>query len=180
MPANTARQVLLAKGAGKPVVIVGVTGHQNLGDRAATDWVRSTFDAQLHRVGATLGLSSLAVGADQIFVASLQAARLPFEVVVPCRHYEQTFGDDSARARYRELLASATRLHELPYEHPNEEAFFAAGKWIVARCELLFAVWNGLPARGVGGTGDVVGVAKASKRPWIHIDPVRRTVRDMP
>jgi hypothetical protein len=34
-----------------------------------------------------------------------------------------------------------------------------------ARAEVLIAVWDGLPARGLGGTADVVAYAKQCGRP---------------
>ena len=36
----------------------------------------------------------------------------------------------------------------------------AAGKSIVDSCEMLIAIWDGKPARGLGGTGDVVRYAR--------------------
>ena len=67
-----------------------------------------------------------------------------------------------------------------PFPGPSEQAFLEAGKYIVTHCELLFAVWNALPARGVGGTADIVMFAKSVNRPWIHIKPGERTVRYVP
>lgn len=161
-------------------MIVGITGHQDIGDAAAVAWVRKSLDQQVRQHGATLGLSSLAVGADQLFVNVLRATDIPFEAVIPCALYDESFTDERARSTYRKLLSVAQRVHHLPYTRPNEEAFFAAGKWIVAHCDLLLAVWNGLPARGRGGTADVVTVAIHSQRAWVHIDPVKRTARLSP
>ncbi len=157
-------------------MIVGVTGHQDIGDAATVAWVRGELENQLCLHGATLGLSSLARGADQLFVDALRALAIPFEVVIPSAAYEETFPDESARSRYRMLLSLATRIHYLPYPRPSEEAFFAAGKWIVHHCDLLLAVWNGRPARGLGGTGDVVQVALDMRRTWVHVNPNKKSV----
>jgi hypothetical protein len=157
-------------------VIVGITGHQDLGDAAAVAWVHGTLIEQIARRRVHRGLSSLAAGADQIFAEVLQSARIELEAVIPCAGYEVTFGDDAARAGYERSLAVAASVHRLPFGSPSEQAFLAAGAWIVSHCDLLIAVWNGLPARGIGGTGDVVALAQAQGRAWLHLDPVERTV----
>jgi hypothetical protein len=46
-----------------------------------------------------------------------------------------------------------------------------AGRATVAHCDLLIAVWDGLKARGHGGTGEVVELAVARGRPIAHIPP---------
>lgn len=158
-------------------MIIGVTGHQDIGDEESIAWVRGALGQQLRFHCATLGLSSLAVGSDQLFAEVLIAADLPFEVVIPCVKYEDAFSDEQARSTYRRLLATARRAHCLPYDRPSEEAFFAAGKWIVSHCDLLLAVWDGLPAQGLGGTADVVAAAIHSHRAWVHIDPTQKRIR---
>lgn len=139
-------------------------------------WIRTALVEQIDRCSVRRGLSSLAIGVDQMFVEILQAAAIEFEAVIPCEGYETTFGDDAARARYAGLVTAAAAVHRLAFPGPAGDAFLAAGEWILARCDLLIAVWNGLPARGLGGTADVVALARARRRPWIHIDPVARTV----
>lgn len=156
-------------------MIAGITGHQNPGDATVLQWIRATLAEQIADRAIRRGLSSLAVGVDQIFVEVLQSMQIEFEAVIPCEGYEATFGDAAARARYARLLAGAATVHQLPFRTPTEQAFFAAGKWIVSRCDVLIAVWNGRPARGLGGTADVVAVARAQGRPWIHLDPLART-----
>lgn len=157
-------------------MIAGITGHQHPGDAAMTAWIRTALVEQIGRGSVRRGLSSLAIGVDQMFVEILRAREIAFEAVIPCEGYEATFGDDAARARYAGLVTAAAVVHHLPFPCPTGDAFFAAGEWIVARCDLLIAVWNGLPARGLGGTADVVALARARRRSWIHIDPVARTI----
>jgi hypothetical protein len=159
-------------------VIVGVTGHQNLGDENAVEWIRDALNRQITEHPISRGLSSLALGADQLFVEALRAAQIAYDAVIPCENYESTFADTVTRARYQRLLADAARIHTLPYSSPSEEAFFAAGKWIVLHCDLVIAVWNGKPARGLGGTADVVAFVGAEGKPWIHIDTTKLTIID--
>ena len=42
---------------------------------------------------------------------------------------------------------------------------------LVRRCDLLIAIWDGLPPRGRGGTADVITEARRSGVPVVWIDP---------
>jgi hypothetical protein len=53
-----------------------------------------------------------------------------------------------------------------------ESAFFAAGRYIVEQCDLLIAVWDGQPSKGLGGTGDVVAYARGVNRQVVVLDPI--------
>jgi hypothetical protein len=59
----------------------------------------------------------------------------------------------------------------LPFEEPSEKAFFEAGKRIVDWADLLVAVWDGGPARGFGGTADVVRYAEERGRSLLILWP---------
>ena len=45
-----------------------------------------------------------------------------------------------------------------------------------AQPDLIFAVWTGKPAKGKGGTADIVAYAIDKKIPVVHINPLERTV----
>jgi hypothetical protein len=155
-------------------VIVAVTGHRDL--RGAEEWVRQEIDHAVSEIGATRGLTSLADGADQIFADVLLARRVPFHAVIPCAQYATCF--DATLVRYRRLLAAAENVITLPFDLPSNEAYMAAGVRVVDDAAVLIAVWDGLPARGPGGTGDVVAHARAIGRRVIHLDPFQRRRRD--
>lgn len=159
-------------------MIAGVSGHRDLGEAAAIAWVRGAIDVELQRHAVTHGMTSLAEGADQLFAQLLASHGIPFDAVIPCDGYDETFTTPSALASFQDLLARASKIHRLPFVTPTEEAFLAAGKWIVNHCELLVAVWNGLPARGLGGTGDIVAYAQERNRRWIHLNPIDRSVAE--
>jgi hypothetical protein len=138
----------------------GVTGHQILPprivDRAVEHWRRVLPD------GAQLcGVSSLAEGADQLFAAHVLAAGGVLEVILPCEDYASSLVTDDGRVRFEELRRAAGTVITLPYPKPSEQAFLAAGQILVERCDHLFAVWDGGPARGLGGTADIVTYARA-------------------
>jgi hypothetical protein len=46
------------------------------------------------------------------------------------------------------------------YEERDPISFMAASMFMLRRVDELFAVWDGLPARGFAGTADVVAHAR--------------------
>jgi len=154
---------------------IGITGHQRLrpGSRG-WDWIEAAMRdvARDHAIGCAI--SALAAGVDQRFARIALELGATLEVIVPCRDYADVFGD---RTAYQELLGSAALIDRLPFDQCDEQAYYAAGQVVVARCDLVLAVWDGQPAKGFGGTGDIVDYARAVGRPTIHIDPQRGIVR---
>jgi hypothetical protein len=107
----------------------------------------------------------LAAGADQLFAELVVGRGGELRAVIPCAGYEETFADRRDKDRYRTLLNSATSVVELPFPSPSEEAYFAAGQRVVDSCDELVAVWDGLPAKGRGGTADIVAYAREQRKP---------------
>ena len=144
---------------------IGCTGHQTLSPLTRRR-VAAALATQIAKVEDDLvGLCSLAVGADQIFAHILLASGGRLHVVIPCQGYVGAFGDEAARREFERLLSAAHEVTELPFSEPSEEAFMAAGRTVADRCDLLLAVWDGQPAAGLGGTGDVVSHATGRGTP---------------
>ncbi|MFF5289211.1 hypothetical protein [Paractinoplanes globisporus] len=142
----------------------GVTGHRilppSIVDCAVRHWTRVLpTGSRLH------GVSNLADGADQLFAAHVLAAGGTLEVVLPCAGYAGSLIADDSRTRFEDLRRAAATVVTMPYPEPSDQAFLAAGQALVDRCDHLFAVWDGHPARGLGGTADVVAYAKECGRP---------------
>jgi hypothetical protein len=138
----------------------GVTGHRilplSIVECAVRHWGRVLpTGAHLH------GVSNLADGADQLFAAHVLAAGGTLEVVLPCERYAGSLIGEESRTRFEDLRRAAATVLTMPYPEPSEQAFLAAGQALVDRCDHLFAVWDGRPARGVGGTADVVAYARS-------------------
>ena len=51
----------------------------------------------------------------------------------------------------------------------NRHAYLQAGRATVAHCDILIAVWDGLPPRGRGGTGEIVELAIQRGTAIIHL-----------
>ncbi|MFD7705776.1 hypothetical protein ACFV6E_15555 [Streptomyces sp. NPDC059785] len=143
---------------------IGVTGHREI-PAAVLPSVRSRMEAELRTGQALEALSSLAAGADQLFAELALDCGVPLTAVIPGMDYEAHIGGDEVRAAYRRLLKSASSRVELPLEPTHDEAYYAAGRWIVDHADRLVAVWDGCPARGLGGTGDIVAYARRTGVP---------------
>ncbi|TCC36330.1 hypothetical protein [Kribbella speibonae] len=145
------------------MTIVGVSGHQRLPAIAVALAERELRLLFADLDGPLIGLSSLAIGADQLFAQLILDTGGELHAVIPAVGFEKTF-DDNARSSYFALLSKATQVTTLDYPMPSEEAYDAAGRFVVDHCDLLFAVWDGKPARGPGGTADAVGYARELHR----------------
>ena len=156
---------------------VGLTGHQDLGSSENRAWVANALRKEIAKPSLTEGFTSLANGADQLYALLLTQIGKPYTVVVPCRRYELTFTSLDIRDRYRHLLDGARERVDLDFVEPTEEAFWAAGKKVVELSDYLIAVWNGRPAKGLGGTADVVRFGLNQGKLVVHINLLTRTVR---
>lgn len=141
------------------VVRIGVTGHRSL-PASVLPHVRPRMQELLREGGYLRVLTSLAAGADQLFAEVALDSGVPVTAVIPGMDYAAHLGDATDRAAYQRLLRCCIRRVDLPVEATHEEAYDAAGRWIVDHSDRLVAVWDGLPARGPGGTGDVVAYAR--------------------
>lgn len=141
---------------------LGISGHQEIPPLAFAT-VRKGISQILGEVARPLiGVTSLAAGADQVFAEEVLVSGGSLHVVVPSRSYEASFNSRSALAAFRRLLAAAEKVEYLDFQEPSETAYLAAGKRVVDVCEVLLAVWDGQPARGRGGTADIVDYARRS------------------
>ncbi len=156
----------------------GVTGHQELGEYKMVQWIRSKIEEAIDRHQVTMGFTSLAIGADQLFADVLCERHVPFTAVIPSEKYVHSFGEND-RARYYSLLTKAELVVTLSYPEPSEAAYMDAGRTVVDAVDLLIAIWNGKPARGLGGTADVVSYALNLSKRVLHINPDSRSVSEI-
>lgn len=194
-------------------LVLGVTGHRDIATRDPE--LGATVARELERLQRTFGrprtllLSCLAEGADRL-VARLAMEHLGAELVATLPlapdDYRRDFRSAASRAEFDALLAAASRRVVLIDGDPPEGGFrgaartrryACAGAYVVARSEVLIALWDGRPARGVGGTAELVGWMIAGEIPRdyasracgdepelmdgpgrvVHIDPGTRLVR---
>ncbi len=116
-------------------------------------------------------VTALADGADQIGARAALDAGFQIQAVLPFASgpYAETM-DSTARANFADLLSRCESTLELPGRGDDLlDAYVMAGRATVAHCDVLIAVWDGLPARGRGGTGEVVELALRAGAPVIHV-----------
>ena len=114
--------------------------------------------------GPLVGVSCLADGADQIFATEVISVGGLLEAVIPAKRYRDTLPQE-ARQAYDRLLERAANVRLMPYAKPEPASYMAAGRATLDGADELFAVWDGLPARGHGGTAEVVAHARSAGIP---------------
>ena len=162
-------------------LVVGVTGHRKLADEAR---LAAAVDAVLDTIvlraadGQLSVLSPLAEGADRLVAERVlaMAGAAELEAVLPMdeSEYEADFATDASKSEFRSLLARARTIHRLPRPSSREEAYAAAGRYVVDHCDVLIAIWDGTPGEGRGGTAEIVRYARRRRRAlaWIRPDAI--------
>ncbi|HLQ55113.1 MAG TPA: hypothetical protein VK162_12690 [Streptosporangiaceae bacterium] len=143
---------------------LAVSGHRNLpagSMRLVDEAIRSALSDGARNV---TGLSCLADGADQIFARAVLDLGGDIEAVIPAEKHRDGL-PGQAREEYDRLLAKAVAVHRLPFTESTPEAHMAAGEFMIGEADELFAVWDGKPGRGFGGTADVVALARERDLP---------------
>jgi hypothetical protein len=176
-------------------LVVGVTGHRKIAlDSDATNHIalsihnflsgmRDGLDriceksAFLSATNPALRLVSMAAeGADLIGMRCAHRLQIPIMSVLP--FYQEEYRKDFSRLEYLNLLeaildASISKL-ELPgTRDEGPRSYERANNVIISNCDVLIAIWDGLPASGVAGTGDVVQLAFERGIPVLVIDPAK-------
>lgn len=171
---------------------IGVSGHRNLKDPAKVkravenvlDHLDNTLQPQSRTPLQWTVISPLAKGADRIVAdAVLTHGPARLEVLSPFQldEYRRDFEKGEDRDGFERLLAKADSVHcasaGVPDEQANAETqtksrnrgYLAVGRSVVDACELLIVIWDGQPANGTGGTGDVVRYALQQQRTVIWV-----------
>jgi hypothetical protein len=174
------------------VISVGVTGHRAdvigaKGIESLRDRIRETLMLIANAGSALLErerdcfapgpprlrfISPIADGADQIAAEVALELGWEFQAILPFdrRTYRASLGNDGARESFDALLARANGVLELPGDPAQSlDAYVMTGRGTVAHCDILIAVWDGLPPRGRGGTGEVVQLALTRGTAIVHV-----------
>ncbi|KWW97804.1 hypothetical protein TH66_20390 [Carbonactinospora thermoautotrophica] len=145
---------------------IGITGHSGLPEDTAVLVYRALREGLEPYTGDELrGITCLAHGADQIFARAVLDAGGEYEVILPAPDYREAKVKPHNLAEFDELLAKAVQVTYMPFEKSGREAYMAASKELIRRSERLFAVWDGQPSGGYGGTADVVEAARKAGLP---------------
>lgn len=154
-------------------VIVGVTGHRDVSvnDQRLVQLIERelTRIARISRGAPLLILSGLAEGADRLVVdAARRALGGTYWAVLPLPDalYSRDFTTAASRAEYAAFKAAARCVVKAPimasrraldaYGEPRNHQYAWSGAYIAKHAQVLIALWDGKPARGTGGTAQVV------------------------
>ncbi|MCX5215761.1 hypothetical protein OG689_42155 [Kitasatospora sp. NBC_00240] len=138
---------------------IGITGHRGL-DEPLRQRITELLDQAIaaHGGGELVLVTCLADGPDSWAADLVLAHHGRLAVVIPARSY-RTDLPQWHHADYDRLLAQAFEVEETGLPESTDQAHMAASEILVAQSDVLLAVWDGEPARGYGGTADVVAYA---------------------
>ena len=120
--------------------------------------------------------TSLAEGADRLGAWSCLARSAKLVVILPfpAAEFEKDFTSTASLEEFRSLLAAASWLVELPWDAHSTavraDAYRQASVLLLDTIDVLVAVWDGLPARGQGGTAETIADACSRNIPVIVVD----------
>jgi hypothetical protein len=139
---------------------LAITGHRGLSESTSA-LIDIALRAEIDRRadGGLVGLSCLADGADTLFARAVLDHGGALHVIVPARGHRAGLPEDHHRV-YDALIARARAIVDLDHAVSGSEAYMDASLRMLADADELLAVWDGRPARGYGGTADVVWAAR--------------------
>ena len=158
---------------------IAVSGHRHLDDvphleqeaANACVLIRQVFPKQRFQV-----FSCLAEGADHL-LASVVMERLAASLVAVLplaeRNYRRDFSSRESLHAFRQLKKSASSVVVLDKIKARPQAYQAANQYLLQHCQVLLAIWDGLPARGEGGTAELVEAVRQTGRIllWVPSKP---------
>ncbi|WP_211116645.1 hypothetical protein [Glycomyces buryatensis] len=106
-----------------------------------------------------------------IFAQVVIAAGGRLAAVVSSADYRDAKVDLEDQPTYDRLLSQAAEVTVMPFETGGREAYAAANEYMLASIDRLYAVWDGRPAAGKGGTADAVSRAQSREIPVTIIWP---------
>ncbi len=166
---------------------IGVTGHRIL---AEFEKINQGIDIGFNKIEECLPapfsiVSSLAEGADQLVAERALKrwpdCRLTILLPLPAPIYQVQFTNPEALATFNQLLSAADEIMSPPEAKDLPDAYLQAGQVMLEMSDVIIAIWDGEPAQGIGGTGNIVALARERGIPlvWIHAGN-RRPGTDQP
>ncbi|MCZ0210715.1 hypothetical protein OZK63_35575 [Streptomyces sp. UMAF16] len=144
---------------------VGISGHRGLSTQVESQ-VRALLTEYVtaHGPSDLVGVSCIADGPDAWFAETVLKHGGRLEVVVPATEYRQSL-PNWHHPVYDRLLSRAADVHHTGITESTSQAHQAGSEILVGLVDELIAVWDGKPARGYGGTADVVAYAERAGVP---------------
>jgi len=122
-------------------------------------------------------ISGMALGIDQIcadIVLGLKEfyPKIQLEAAIPCKD-QIRYWPRQCRERYSAILERCDSINLVCKEY-SADSFERRNRYMIGKCDILLAVWNGRP----GGTGNTISYAKAADKRIIIINPLEPSESD--
>ena len=148
------------------VLAIGFTGHRGIPDETKSRQLICDFlqERKATTPGIFYGLSSVAAGGDLLFAESCLKLGIPLRVLLPVpeEYFRKDF-DDATWSRAEQVLRKAVSVQVsvqvIGDNQLREERYYECGIETVQQSQLLVALWDGQPSRGLGGTEEIVSFA---------------------
>lgn len=148
---------------------LAITGHRGLPGETE-QLVDAALREEIAGIREVVGVSCLADGADTLFARSVLDHGGVLIAIVPAARYREGLPEEHHPA-YDALIARASEVVRLNHVESTSESHMDASLDMLNRADRLVAVWDGEPARGYGGTADIVEAARDRELPITVIWP---------
>jgi hypothetical protein len=155
------------------VLAIGFTGHRRLPDEAKSRKLICEFlrEQKATSSGIVYGVSSAAAGGDLLFAESCIELEIPLRVLLPLpQEYFRKDFDTATWLRAEQVLSKAISVEVTGNYELREEEYYECGIETVQQSQLMIALWDGEPSRGMGGTQEIIDFAAKMGTPviWFH------------
>ena len=166
----------MSENAFKRQWLIAFAGHRAVANPAlAKAALRRELDAMAASLaGEIIGISSAAAGADLLFLTACQEAGYKTIVILPfSRDRFAADFDDPAEWKKASALIDSSWWHEIAQGNEDPPAaYHVVARELLDLADRMIFLWDGQPARGLGGTGETVADALKWKIPARLIDAV--------
>jgi hypothetical protein len=155
------------------VLAIGFTGHRSLPDEVKSRALISGFlrEQKAKTPAIVYGASSVAAGADLLFAESCLELEIPLRILLPLPKEEFRKDFDAATwLRAEAVMSKAVSVDVTGDCEIRDQGYYECGVETVQQSQLMIALWDGEPSRGMGGTQEIKEFAQAVGKPviWIH------------
>ncbi|MBV8278484.1 MAG: hypothetical protein JO170_24940 [Verrucomicrobia bacterium] len=156
-----------------PALQIGFSGHMKLSNESLSrdQIVKVLSEWKMKFPDGISGLSSLAAGGDLLFAEACFELGIPLRVLLPMPPAQ--FSEDFETATWKRAenaleRAVSAELAGGGLDRPH--CYYECGLETILQSGLLIVLWNGRPAQGIGGTGEMAECCKNLGTPviWIH------------
>lgn len=153
---------------------IGVSGHRQLENPLHEKEEIILFLKNFQGNSDVVAISSLAEGADTIFANVALELGIPLMAMLPLsqEEYKKDFNGE-ALEEFEKLIKQAKSVDVVSGkdsgDDSRENAYYECGKKVVDTSNHMLFVYDGLPSRGKGGTGEVFEYCLEKEKEYTHI-----------